>query len=62
MDNKQFNLDDLTNDNGIEITEDNLRLITALIQKQSLQGIKNGSPLHIRAIGNKLDYFEIFKK
>ena len=60
MENKDFNLDNLTN--GIEITKDNLKLITALIQKQVLQGIKDGSPLHIRSIGNKLDYFEIFKK
>jgi len=27
-----------------------------------LQGIKDNTPLHIRAIGNKLGYFEIFKE
>ena len=60
MENKDFNLDNLTN--GIEITKDNLKLVTALIQKQALQGIKDGSPLHIRTTGNKLGYFEIFKE
>ena len=62
MENKEFNLDDLTNGNGIEITKDNLKLVTALIQKQALQAIKDGSPLHIRTTGNKLGYFEIFKE
>ncbi len=60
MENKDFNLDNLTN--GIEITKDNLKLITALIQKQALQAIKDGSPLHIKTFGNELNYFEIFKE
>ena len=58
MENKEFNLDDLTNGNGIEITKDNLKLVTALIQKQALHGIKDGSVLIIRT-SKELDYFEI---